>query len=181
MHAGEADHLAPAEARPQLREVGADHVGRHVAVHPGGQRREAVLEDDDLVVGSRGSRSARPSRDGQSGHWSAGGRKVRVCRCEAMVTHSSSRASNRSCERVATGGRSRGSTASRAGGGLAVEVEDLPAVGQSTAGADHGATLAPAVIFGPHRPRNHESSAPLPGAELSCDVAPKGFEPSLPP
>ena len=35
----------------------------------------------------------RPGRDGHSGHWSAGGRKVRVCRCEAMATHSPSRAS----------------------------------------------------------------------------------------
>ena len=35
----------------------------------------------------------RPGRDGSSGHSSAGGRKVRDCRCEAIATHSPSSAS----------------------------------------------------------------------------------------
>ncbi len=32
---------------------------------------------------------SRSAVEGQSGHWSAGGRKVRVCRCTASATHSS--------------------------------------------------------------------------------------------
>ena len=50
-------------------------------------------------------------------------------------------------------------------GGLAVEVDDLAAVGQTTVGADHGATLSPhvilcAVILGDSAPGDEKSSAP---------------------
>ena len=51
--AGEADDLAPAEPGAQLRQRRPRCARRHVLRDRGGQRREAVLEDDDLVVGLR--------------------------------------------------------------------------------------------------------------------------------
>ena len=73
--AGEAHDLAAAEPGAQLaRAVPRCASAATSCVDRGGQRREAVLEDDDLVVGVRDL--GRPVRavDGHSGHWSAGGR-----------------------------------------------------------------------------------------------------------
>jgi hypothetical protein len=45
---GEADHLTAADPRLALEGAAVGHLARF-----GGKRREAVLEDDDVVVGGR--------------------------------------------------------------------------------------------------------------------------------
>ncbi|SLJ19301.1 Uncharacterised protein [Mycobacteroides abscessus subsp. abscessus] len=59
---------------------------------------------------------ARSGVEGHSGHRSAGGRKVRVWRCEAITTHSPSNGSNRAWEWVDVVGSARLSTAVRGTG-----------------------------------------------------------------
>lgn len=51
----------------------------------------------------------RPSREGHSGQSSRAGMKVRFCRWDAIITHSSSSGSQRNWEDLLTGGRLRGS------------------------------------------------------------------------
>lgn len=57
-----------------------------------------------------------PGVDGHSGHRSAGGLYVRVCRCAAIATHSPVNGSRRTSDSACVRGRSRVSTASRGGG-----------------------------------------------------------------
>ena len=132
---GEADHLAAADAGPACaRAVGRLGGGAPVA---GRERREPVLEDDDVVVGGRDLASAGPAWTG-----TAGTRRPAAGRCGpagARRSPPTRRAAGRSAARTGCGGggRSRRSTASRYGVVVLVEVDELAAVGEPVTGRLH--------------------------------------------
>ena len=137
---GETDHLAPAEARAKFRHRGSRRVRRHVPVDTGGQRREAVLEDDDLVgrvgdlrraVRSRGAQRALVGRreEGTGLTMGGDGHPLADQRVEPQLGAGAHRWEVAGVRRIV-----------RRGVPVVVEVEDLPAVGQPTTRADHWTT-----------------------------------------
>jgi hypothetical protein len=147
--AGEADDLAPAEPGTQLCQRRPRGGGRHVLRDGGGQGREAVLEDDDLVVGFRdlglpaGSRRAQRALVGrrEEGAGLPVGGDHDPLPQQRVVPHLGERADRREVPRIDGVARGR----------LGVEVEDLASVGEASAGADHGRDASGGTTRAPDR------------------------------
>ena len=143
---GEADDLAPAEAGAELGHRVARRRRRDVPLDGRRQRREPVLEDDDLV-GALGD-LGRAARAGRVQRALVGRRQERAGLPVGGDGHPLPQ------QRVPAQLRARGhrrevpGVGRVAGDGSAVEVEDLPAVGQATTRPDHGPD---AISRGDHR------------------------------
>ena len=149
---GEADDLAAPEPGTELGHRVARRTRRDVELDTGGQRREPVLEDDDLVValGDLG----RPAGPGRHQRALVGRRQEGAGLPMRGDGHPLPQ------QRVVAQLRAGGDGGQIAGvdgvprDGLVVEVEDLSAVGQATTRPDHGATLSLAVDHRANRPGN---------------------------
>jgi hypothetical protein len=133
--AGEADDLAATEARPQLRQRVPRHGGRHVAGHARRQGREAVLEDDDLVVALRDL--GRPAVAGRAQRALVGRGEERA---GLPVGGDGDPLVEQGVEAELGVGGDRRQVPRVDGVALRrrpVEVEDLAAVGEATTRADH--------------------------------------------
>ena len=135
--AGEDDDLAAAEPGAQLGQRRTGGARRHVLLDAGGQRREAVLEGDDLVVGVRDL--GGPTGPGRAQRALVGRREegagLPVRGDDDPLAQQGVPAELR------VGGDRRqvagvGGVVGR-GRRLVVEVQDLPAIGQVTTGPDH--------------------------------------------
>jgi hypothetical protein len=144
--AGEDHDLAPAEPGAQSSRAATGHRRPDVAVDRGGQRREPVLEDDDLVVGlgdlgrvpwPRGVEGALVGRGEERARLPVRGDGHPLVE-QHVVTQLGTGADRRQVAGV--------HGVARLGAPVVVEVEDLPAVGQSTTRPDHVAPASPPPV-----------------------------------